>query len=80
MAQQSSMWGFLGKTPPASSGKKRKLSDEEKKEQSKQYEKTKRQRTYQSSWQSEFAWLEHKNDKMFCSWCCKHGQSGIKKI
>ena len=75
MATQSSIWGFFGKTPPPPS-KKRKLNDEEKKLASVEYEKTKRTRTYLTSWESKFPWLLYTEGKMFCAWCQKFGMQG----
>lgn len=68
-----SLWRWLdGASPPPV--KKAKTPDEKKAAQI-QYENTKRERTFQPTWQQTFKWLAFDNNKMYCRVCQQYNVS-----
>ena len=64
------MWQYFdGVKPPAS--KKRKLTDDEKRERDRAYDKDKRKRDFQDAWKKDRPWLywDQENKRMFCEYC-----------
>ena len=49
---------------------------EDAEENPKEYEKTKRDRTFQEAWKEGRPWLMHKNGLLFCSFCVDYGGVG----
>ena len=70
---QSSMWKFVkGGNPP---DKKRKKDDKE--EYYKEYEASKRSRTYLKEWEKGRSWLINTDDGIICSICKEFGDKNV---
>ena len=64
------MWRYLDNVSQPVT-KKPKLDESVKKDKSKEYDREKRKRTFQASWQNGRQWLAFREGKMFCTYCAE---------